>query len=165
MGINTASCSDVNGSQEFKCQCEDGFDGQRCEVAVCSSNYCYNNGLCSIEDDNGIKSLQCECFDGFEGQRCDINLCDSVICENGSCDAGNCICDDGFVDIQNNCKQTCNLNPCEVLFFTESIKTKNIILIKTSMVFPSKTNISQIMKYILRSSLRTLVLILTTVLT
>ena len=128
MGINTASCSDVNGSQEFKCQCEDGFDGQRCEVAVCSSNYCYNNGLCSIEDDNGIKRLQCECFDGFEGQRCDINLCDSVICENGSCDAGNCICDDGYVDIENICKQTCNLNPCEVFFFTSVNSVNNNIV-------------------------------------
>ena len=28
LGINTASCSDVNGAQEFKCECNDGFEPQ-----------------------------------------------------------------------------------------------------------------------------------------
>ena len=67
MGINTESCSDVDGSQEFKCQCKKGYVGKRCEIPVCSSNYCNNNGLCSI---NGTDLLQCECYEGFEGQRC-----------------------------------------------------------------------------------------------
>ena len=118
MGINTAFCSDVNESQEFKCQCKDGFVGKRCELAICSSTYCNKNGLCFIKNDND--QLDCECNSGFEGQRCEIDLCDSVICENGSCDAGECTCDEGYINNENICKQTCSLNPCEVLI---SLKT------------------------------------------
>ena len=114
MGLNTESCSDVDGSQEFKCQCNDGFGGKRCEVAVCSSKYCNNSGLCSIKSNNDTDQLQCECNDGFEGQRCEIDLCDSLICGNGSCDAGKCTCDEGYIRKENFCKQTCDLNPCEV---------------------------------------------------
>ena len=113
MGLNTESCSDVNGSQEYRCQCMDGFNGKRCEVPVCSSKYCNNNGLCSINE-NDINPLHCECYDGFEGQRCEIDLCDGVTCENGLCDAGNCICGSGFINIDNICVETCDLNPCEV---------------------------------------------------
>ena len=104
MGINTEFCSDVNESQEFKCQCKDGFVGKRCELAICSSTYCNKNGLCFIKNDND--QLDCECNSGFEGQRCEIDLCDSVICENGSCDAGECTCDEGYINIENICKQT-----------------------------------------------------------
>ena len=116
MGINTEFCSDVNESQEFKCQCKDGFAGKRCEVAVCSSNYCNNNGLCTIKSENeiDIDQLQCECNVGFDGQRCEIDLCDKVSCENGSCDGGKCTCDEGYIRKENICKQTCDLNPCEV---------------------------------------------------
>ena len=127
MGINTESCSDVNGSQQFKCQCKDGFDGRRCEVVVCSTNYCYDNGLCTIESNNGIKRWQCECFDGFEGQRCEIDLCDGVICENGFCDAGSCICNDGYINIESICVETCDLNPCEVLYLNHPSLSLNSI--------------------------------------
>ena len=114
IGLNTESCSDVSGSQEFKCQCKDGFVGKRCEVAACSPNYCNNNGLCAINE-NDINQLQCECNEGFEGQRCEIDLCDSVICENGSCDSGTCICNAGYINIDGNCEETCTVNPCQEL--------------------------------------------------
>ena len=113
IGINTESCSDVNGSQEFKCQCKEGFDGKRCEIAECTANYCNNNGLCSINE-NDNNRLQCECNQGFEGQRCEIDLCDSVACENGSCNAGKCTCNEGYISNENICKETCSLNPCKV---------------------------------------------------
>ena len=120
MGINTESCSDVNGTQEFKCQCKEGFDGKRCEIAVCTSNYCNLNGICSIESNNGTKRLQCDCYEGFEGQRCEIDPCDGVICGNGSCNAGICSCNKNYISIENICKETCSLNPCEVFqFFTK----------------------------------------------
>ena len=38
MGVNTEYCSDLNGNQEFKCECKDGYDGKRCEVSVCTMN-------------------------------------------------------------------------------------------------------------------------------
>ena len=75
MNINTQSCSDGNGTQKFKCTCNHGFEGERCE----------------------------------------IDLCDDVTCENGFCDAGNCICDSGYINNGNICIETCELNPCEVM--------------------------------------------------
>ena len=32
MNINTKFCSDNNERQEFKCECNDGFEGTRCEI-------------------------------------------------------------------------------------------------------------------------------------
>ena len=32
MNINTKFCSDDNGRQKFKCECNDGFEGTRCEI-------------------------------------------------------------------------------------------------------------------------------------
>ena len=111
MGINTEFCSDVNESQEFKCQCKDGFAGKRCEVAVCSSNYCNNNGLCTIKSE---EEFNCKCNAGFEGRRCETDLCDDLTCQNGFCEAGSCICNAYFINIENICVETCDLNPCEV---------------------------------------------------
>ena len=114
IGVNTESCSDVNGSQEFKCECKEGFDGKRCEIAVCTSNYCNNNGLCSIESHNDTKRLQCECYEGFEGQQCEIDLCDGIFCGNGFCVAACCSCNPGYINIENFCAETCASNPCKV---------------------------------------------------
>ena len=156
--MNTESCSDVNGSQEFKCQCKEGFEGKRCEVAVCSSNYCNNNGVCSIKSDNqnDINQLQCICNYGFEGQRCEIDLCDGVTCENGFCDAGSCTCDDGYVKIESICKETCQQNPCEV-FIEVIIRLKvNSVMISAVINF-QKTEFQMINYVFIKSLLRILV--------
>ena len=112
LGVNTESCSDVNGSQEFKCRCKDGFLGKRCEVSVCSSDNCNNNGLCLINENNNDQ-MKCVCNEGFGGETCEITLCDGGMCENGFCNAGECICNDGYVNIQSICVETCDLNPCQ----------------------------------------------------
>ena len=63
------------------------FIGWRSEVAVCTSSYCNNNGLCSIENHNGIEKLQYKCYDGFKGLKCETDFSalivwtDSVILE------------------------------------------------------------------------------------
>ena len=31
IGTNTEYCFDSNGNDEFKCECNEGFDGKRCE--------------------------------------------------------------------------------------------------------------------------------------
>ena len=67
MGVNTEYCSDLNGSQEFKCECKDGFDGNRCEVSVCPVNFCKNNGICKSEIVDGKKIYECDCLFPFEG--------------------------------------------------------------------------------------------------
>ena len=48
MGVNTEYCDDINGTQEFQCQCNIGFDGKRCEFAMCPLN-CDNSEICSTE--------------------------------------------------------------------------------------------------------------------
>ena len=40
-------------------------------------------------------------------------MCAGITCKDGFCDAGSCFCDEGFVDIENNCEETCALNPCQ----------------------------------------------------
>ena len=67
MGINTEYCSDVNGSQEFKCECHKGFDGKRCEISVCPLN-CENNGICKSEIVDGNKMWECDCPFPFKGK-------------------------------------------------------------------------------------------------
>ena len=70
MGVNTRYCSDMNGSQEFKCECNDGFDGKRCEISACPL-ICENDGECKSEIKNitNIKEWYCECPAQFTGNR------------------------------------------------------------------------------------------------
>ena len=56
IGINTENCFDMNGSQEFNCECNDGFEGERCEIALCENIVC-ENGSCDAGN--------CICNDGF----------------------------------------------------------------------------------------------------
>ena len=67
MSVNTESCFDLNETQEFKCQCKDGFDGKRCELHVCPT--CENNGSCPVEisDTSGRQPVHCECPFPYEG--------------------------------------------------------------------------------------------------
>ena len=68
IGNNTEYCFDSNGNAEFKCECNEGFDGKRCEEG-CSLD-CGINGICTTEiDEFGIKKSKC--------------LCDENPCQNG----------------------------------------------------------------------------------
>ena len=68
-------------------------------------------------DMDGTKKFNCECNDGFEGERCEKDSCEGVICENGFCENGTCSCNGGYIKIENICKETCDSNPCKVLFY------------------------------------------------
>ena len=46
MNTNTQSCSDVNGTQQFKCICNEGFEGGRCEIDICDRVLCSENRFC-----------------------------------------------------------------------------------------------------------------------
>ena len=65
IGINTEYCFDSNGSDEFKCECNEGFDGKRCEDE-CSLE-CGIHGSCTTEINvtSGIKQWKCLCTDNF----------------------------------------------------------------------------------------------------
>ena len=67
IGINTEYCFDSNGSDEFKCECNEGFDGKRCEDQ-CSLE-CGIHGSCTTEINGttGIKQWKCLCKDNFTG--------------------------------------------------------------------------------------------------
>ena len=67
IGINTEYCFDSNGSDEFKCECNEGFDGKRCEDE-CSLD-CGIHGRCTTEIDitTGIKQWKCLCNNNFTG--------------------------------------------------------------------------------------------------
>ena len=68
MGVNTEYCSDMNGSQKFKCECNDEFDGERCEVSTCPLD-CENSGICKSEIVDGKKIWECDCPFPFRGQK------------------------------------------------------------------------------------------------
>ena len=69
IGINTEYCYDSNGNSEFKCECNEGFDGKRCEDE-CSLD-CGIHGSCTTEINitTGTKEW--------------IWLCSGAICHNG----------------------------------------------------------------------------------
>jgi hypothetical protein len=62
-----------------KCQCPQGYGGDRCEVSACH-NYCLNDGRCQINY-NGLPA--CICVHGTSGSRCELRVCDSY-CLNGA---------------------------------------------------------------------------------
>ena len=60
----------MNGNQEFKCKCKDGFAGNRCEDLLCPLD-CQNNGICKFEIDknNGTEIWECACPFPFGGEK------------------------------------------------------------------------------------------------
>ena len=59
IGVNTEYCSDSNGSEEFQCECNEGYVGKRCEDQ-CPID-CEINGNCQseINSSTGIKQWIC----------------------------------------------------------------------------------------------------------
>lgn len=109
----------VNTIGSFKCHCEPGFTGPRCEINIneCESNPCQNEGTCL--DNPG--HFTCVCMPGFTGTRCEheIDECSSNPCQNGALcndliNGYKCICPPGFAGT--NCEENiddCHSNPCQ----------------------------------------------------
>lgn len=71
----------------YVCKCDIGFTGKYCEIAPelkssllivnqskispmkCTSDICFNNGICYEES---INILRCHCYSGFIGDRCSM---------------------------------------------------------------------------------------------
>ena len=72
VGINTEYCFDYDGADEFKCECNQGFDGKRCEDE-CSLE-CNDGWACSPEfnDTSGTKRWKCI-------ETCELNPCEELI--------------------------------------------------------------------------------------
>ena len=72
IGNNTRYCFDANDTDEFKCECNTGFDGKRCEYE-CSLE-CNDGWFCDTEFDqnSGIKRWKCI-------ETCAANPCEELI--------------------------------------------------------------------------------------
>ncbi|TKR72396.1 hypothetical protein L596_019847 [Steinernema carpocapsae] len=80
--LNGATCFNQIGG--FQCICLPGFTGNNCETPICSSETCFNGGVCQA---NGT----CACPKGFNGYNCDVNDADYAVCANNNCE-NNGIC-------------------------------------------------------------------------
>ena len=68
IGINTDYCFDSNGNAQFKCECNEGFDGKRCQDQCFLE--CGENGICTsaINGTTGIKQWECLCLSNCAGK-------------------------------------------------------------------------------------------------
>ncbi|KAJ8705950.1 hypothetical protein PYW07_010727 [Mythimna separata] len=93
--LNGGVCS-LNEEDEPFCECTAGYDGQRCEVALCKDHcggteggtklscdannsgerevnachqYCLNDGVCSLNENS---EPVCQCPADYAGARCDV---------------------------------------------------------------------------------------------
>nr|XP_039265048.1 fibropellin-1-like [Styela clava] len=123
---NGGSCTEKK--EDFKCKCDDGWEGKTCESKVkepekqdvneCASNPCSED----LECIDKVNSYLCrkECNPGFTGDDCeiDINECDSAPCKNGGkcIDEENkflCKCDTGFSGLFCEISNPCEGDPCK----------------------------------------------------
>ena len=80
-------CSLSGGA--YRCQCRDGFKGDRCEIDPCVPNPCKHkqsqSGKCA-RNVTALSGFTCNCTLGYEGERCHLfaNPCDSNPCLNGA---------------------------------------------------------------------------------
>lgn len=65
-----------------KCQCPQGYGGDRCEVSACQ-NYCLNDGKCKI---NYSGLPVCICVHGTNGSRCEQRVCDGFCLNGAACE-------------------------------------------------------------------------------
>ena len=61
IGINTEYCFDSNGSDEFKCECNEGFDGKICEEECSLKCGIHESCMTEINPITGIKQWKCLC--------------------------------------------------------------------------------------------------------
>jgi protein crumbs len=91
------------GENMFKCECENGYEGDSCTLVTCGTRPCRNNGTCvDLALNETIASIKydCNCSNsGFTGP-----LCDDLIVINNStffCDANSTLqCDDQLMQFQ-----------------------------------------------------------------
>jgi hypothetical protein len=59
---NRGICESLNN--QITCSCEDGFEGEHCEINVddCIGNPCLDHGECL----DGVNTYTCKCYDGYD---------------------------------------------------------------------------------------------------
>ena len=115
---NEGVCIDNNGTYEFSCRCNGGFQGDRCDYDLCTETECFNGGKCiavSINESN--VEAQCSCINGFTGYLCQEHMCEKLECLNGS----NCtVAHSDFTDFNARCDclygfdgELCEIDLCD----------------------------------------------------
>ncbi|XP_023711622.1 protein cueball isoform X3 [Cryptotermes secundus] len=79
--LHSGMLSTEKGSS-IKCQCPQGYGGDRCEVSACD-NYCLNDGKCKI---NYSGLPVCVCVRGTNGSRCEQHVCDNYCLNGAACE-------------------------------------------------------------------------------
>ncbi|KAM8886098.1 protein crumbs homolog 2b isoform 2-T2 [Spinachia spinachia] len=115
------NCTSTPGTNEFTCQCPDGFTGLNCtqDVDECQSNPCKGIRSNCV---NRVNGYSCHCPLGLGGEDCQNNVttCSQVSCQNaGICmdvpDIGHgCQCAAGYQG--RNCEENideCQCEPCQ----------------------------------------------------
>ena len=73
------NCS-VECDGKYKCVCQTGFVGQKCDKTDCKNDFCQNNGKCILTIEN---NKICDCKIGYFGRKCEFSICDTNPCQNG----------------------------------------------------------------------------------
>lgn len=72
----------------FRCECQTGFEGMRCEVNVndCEGNLCENNSTCIDK----VSDYECRCKPGYEGRYCQTKIAFCNVNGNPCSNGGKC---------------------------------------------------------------------------
>lgn len=57
---------------DYRCECEKGFEGKRCDVNIddCIAHACQNNASCV----DSVQNYTCACNYGYTGKLCEIAM-------------------------------------------------------------------------------------------
>ena len=94
---NNGICIENGAFDEFSCNCSEPYGGRRCEIELCKTLKCMNDGFCSVYIVDGEREEICDCRkdisgeDIFIGDRCQTPaVCAGDPCLNGgSCSFAN----------------------------------------------------------------------------
>ncbi|KAI1727015.1 delta-like protein 3 [Ditylenchus destructor] len=114
---NHGNCDGSKNSP--KCSCDSGFQGDRCEKTLCTSQaQCNSHGACNGTAD----SYTCTCSSGWSGKNCEtgdntVTSCDRSDCsEHGNCtgmkSAPKCTCDSGRTGTHCEKETPCDSSDC-----------------------------------------------------
>ena len=122
---NTEFCSDSNGSSQYKCICNEGFDGIHCEhkCPLETLTLCEEDEICISEIDSSYQKWECISEVIYE---CKANLCcengpNPLCCQNGVCSNENFVFN-ATTNNANECQCLCTSNFAGLLKYSHHMK-------------------------------------------
>jgi len=107
-GANGTCCNDHGYCQQAMCTCDEGWEGNACEVPQCPLHpttglECGGGGPLGIGEcvksslPLPFGSAECLCYEGNDGTACERGSCKNGCGGNGVCFNESCLCFDGFL--------------------------------------------------------------------